>query len=257
MSNDVWWDNVKFRDFCSHFINMTPEEIAADIKESLVKLIQLDDSGDSFGAMMVKNAKLRQGSPKSEASRQNGIKGGRPRKNQETTADGDTREDSQDRKSRTSANHYGDAATREGVLNLDGTHAPTKAEPGTPGKHSFAYSGRGGNVHLTDDEYAMLLQELGNKRKADKLIDSLDYAISDGKTFNAPHFHVLMHWNDYREEKAAEAAEMAKVNADARAEAYSRRGYKTAEERQQEELAKINDFCTGLRNGTIKIAKEG
>lgn len=234
MSNDVWWDNVKFRDFCSHFINMTPEEIAADIKESLVKLIQLDDSGDSFGAMMVKNAKLRQGSPKSEASRQNGIKGGRPRKDKESTT-GDTTSD----------------------VKPDGTHTPTKAQPGTPGKPSLAYSGRGGNVHLTDDEYAMLLQELGNKRKADKLIDSLDYAISEGKTFNAPHFHVLMHWNDYREEKAAEAAEMAKVNADARADAYSRRGYKTAEERQQEELAKINDFCTGLRNGTIKIAKEG
>ena len=236
MSNDVWWDNVKFRDFCSHFINMTPEEIAADIKESLVKLIQLDDSGDSFGAMMVKNAKLRQGSPKSEASRQNGIKGGRPRKDKESTAE---------------------ATTRDGVVKPDGTHTPTKPQSGTPDKHSLAYSGRGGNVHLTDDEYAMLLQELGNKRKADKLIDSLDYAISEGKTFNAPHFHVLMHWNDYREEKAAEAAEMAKVNADARAEAYSRRGYKTAEERQQEELAKINDFCTGLRNGTIKIAKEG
>lgn len=235
MSNDVWWDNVKFRDFCSHFINMTPEEIAADIKESLVKLIQLDDSGDSFGAMMVKNAKLRQGSPKSEASRQNGIKGGRPRKDKESTAGATTSD-----------------VKPDGVRRV----AP-KAEPVTHDKSSLAYSGRGGNVHLTDDDYAMLLQELGNKRKADTLIDSLDYAISDGKTFNAPHFHVLMHWNDYREEKAAEAAEMAKVNADARAEAYSRRGYKTAEERQQEELAKINDFCTGLRNGTIKIAKEG
>lgn len=44
---------------------------------------------------------------------ENGSKGGRPRK--ETTADGDTREDSQDRKSGTSANNYGDAATREGA----------------------------------------------------------------------------------------------------------------------------------------------
>jgi hypothetical protein len=44
---------------------------------------------------------------------ENGKQGGRPRK--ESTADGDTREDSQDRKSGTSANHYGDAATREGA----------------------------------------------------------------------------------------------------------------------------------------------
>lgn len=241
-------------DFCEHFCEMSDKEIVDDIRKSIASFMKQREEGEDFGAKMVHKAKLRIDAVhdvRSDAGKQ----GGRPRK--DTTADGDTREDSQDRKSRTSANHYGDAATREGVLNLDGTHAPTKAEPGTPGKHSFAYSGRGGNVHLTDDEYAMLLQELGNKRKADKLIDSLDYAISDGKTFNAPHFHVLMHWNDYREEKAAEAAEMAKVNADARAEAYSRRGYKTAEERQQEELAKINDFCTGLRNGTIKIAKEG
>lgn len=122
---------------------------------------------------------------------------------------------------------------------------------------SLAYSGQNGLVRLSDDEYNVLLQKIGNKRKADKLIDDLDYAIAEGKTFKQPHLHVLTHWQSYREDKAAEAAEMAKVNADARAEAYSKRGYKTAEERQQEELAKINDFCTGLRNGTIKIAKEG
>lgn len=216
MSNDVWWDNVKFRDFCSHFIKMTPEEIAADIKESLVKLIQLDDSGDSFGAIMVKNAKLRQGSPKSEASRQNGIKGGRPRKDKEST----------------------EGATTSDVK-PDGVRVAPKAEPGTPDKPSLAYAGRGGNVHLTDDEYAMLLQELGNKRKADKLIDSLDYAISEGKTFNAPHFHVLMHWNDYRKEKAAEAAEMAKVNADARAEAFGNVDRRTPFQKNQDELHQL------------------
>lgn len=214
MSNDVWWDNVKFRDFCSHFINMTPEEIAADIKESLVKLIQLDDSGDSFGAMMVKNAKLRQGSPKSEASRQNGIKGGRPRK--ESTAGATTSD-----------------------VKPDGVRVAPKAEPVTTGKPSLAYSGRGGNVHLTDDEYAMLLQELGNKRKADKLIDSLDYAISDGKTFNAPHFHVLMHWNDYREEKAAEAAETAKARAAANAEAFGNVDRRTPFQKNQDELHQL------------------
>jgi hypothetical protein len=43
---------------------------------------------------------------------ENGKQGGRHRK--ESTADGDIREDSQDRKSGTSANLYGDADTREG-----------------------------------------------------------------------------------------------------------------------------------------------
>lgn len=192
--------------------------------------------------------------------------------NKESTAGAPTREDGVDRKSSTPANIYGDAATSDGaeatttISDFSGARESRRTDGHSlrvgnvarpPVRSSLAYAGRGGNVRLTDDEYAMLLQELGNKRKADKLIDSLDYSISEGKTFNAPHFHVLMHWNDYREEKAAEAAEMAKVNADARAEAFSKRGYKTAEERQQEELAKINDFCTGLRNGTIKIAKDG
>lgn len=116
---------------------------------------------------------------------------------------------------------------------------PPKPQPGTHGKPSLAYSGRGGNVHLTDDEYAMLLQELGNKRKADKLIDSLDYAISEGKTFNAPHFHVLMHWNDYREEKAAEAVETAKARAAANAEAFGNVDRRTPYQKNQDELHQL------------------
>lgn len=175
-----------------------------------------------------------------------GKKGGRPRKDKESTAGAPTREDGVDRKSGTPATISQDAAHRKAA---DDSKAPTSC--------NLAYSGKNGLVRLTDDEYALLLQELGNKRKADRLIDDLDYKLAEGATFRQPHLHVLTHWQSYREDKAAEAAEMAKVNADARAEAYSRRGYKTAEERQQEELAKINDFCTGLRNGTIKIAKEG
>lgn len=181
-----------------------------------------------------------------DASVANGKKGGRPRKDNESTAGAPTREDGEDRKSGTPATISQDAAHRKAA---DDSKAPTSC--------NLAYSGKNGLVRLTDDEYALLLQELGNKRKADRLIDDLDYKLAEGATFRQPHLHVLTHWQSYREDKAAEAAEMAKVNADARAEAYSRRGYKTAEERQQEELAKINDFCTGLRNGTIKIAKEG
>lgn len=150
-----------------------------------------------------------------------------------------------------------DATTREDVKFKSDSGNAGNLESATSAKPSMAYAGKNGLVRLTDDEYALLLQELGNKRKADRLIDDLDYKLAEGATFRQPHLHVLTHWQSYREDKAAEAAEMAKVNADARAEAFSKRGYKTAEERQQEELAKINDFCTGLRNGTIKIAKEG
>ena len=225
--NDIFWCRVFFKAFIKHFRKMSDEEIVKDIRQSMDDLEDLVGDTDTFGSQMVRWANGRADEPFATAARENGKKGGRPRKDKEITAGAPTREDGEDRKS------------------------------ATPAKPSLAYAGKNGLVRLTDDEYALLLQELGNKRKADRLIDDLDYKLAEGATFRQPHLHVLTHWQSYREDKAAEAAEMAKVNADARAEAYSRRGYKTAEERQQEELAKINDFCTGLRNGTIKIAKEG
>lgn len=131
---------------------------------------------------------------------------------------------------------------------------PRQARPKTPDQLVW---GKFENVFLTQEQHDDFCVHVGNVNEAKKIIDSLSCKLADGSFNSSNHYATLMHWANYRKEKAAEAVEMAKVNADARAEAYSRRGYKTAEERQQEELAKINDFCTGLRNGTIKIAKEG
>lgn len=234
--NDIFWCRVFFKAFIKHFRKMSDEEIVKDIRQSMDDLEDLVGDTDTFGSQMVRWANGRADEPFATAARENGKKGGRPRKDKESTAGSPTREDGEFK---------------------SGSGNAVNLESATPAKPSLAYSGKNGLVRLTDDEYALLLQELGNKRKADRLIDDLDYKLAEGATFRQPHLHVLTHWQSYREDKAAEAAEMAKVNADARAEAYSRRGYKTAEERQQEELAKINDFCTGLRNGTIKIAKEG
>lgn len=244
--NDIFWCKVFFKAFIKHFRKMSDEEIVKDIRQSMDDLEDLVGDTDTFGSQMVRWANGRADKPFATAARENGKKGGRPRKDKESTAGAPTREDGVDRKSGTPATISQDAAHRKAA---DDSKAPTSC--------NLAYSGKNGLVRLTDDEYALLLQELGNKRKADRLIDDLDYKLAEGATFRQPHLHVLTHWQSYREDKAAEAAEMARVNADARAEAYSKRGYKTAEERQQEELAKINDFCTGLRNGTIKIAKEG
>lgn len=207
---DRFWAKVLFRDFIRHYRKMTPEERAEDIEKSMDALEDLDETGSSFGSKMVFWATHR--AENYPQASENGKKGGRPRKeNESTTSD----------------------------VKPDSVRVAPKAEPVTPGKPSLAYSGRGGNVHLTDDEYAMLLQELGNKRKADKLIDSLDYAISEGKTFNAPHFHVLMHWNDYREEKAAEAAETAKARAAANAEAFGNVDRRTPYQKNQDELHQL------------------
>lgn len=66
-----------------------------------------------------------------DASVANGSKGGRPRKNKDTTADGDTREDSHDGKSGTSANH---SATTTCTIITDvqkrtGGHSPSSQSP--------------------------------------------------------------------------------------------------------------------------------
>lgn len=211
---DRFWAKVLFRDFIRHYRKMTPEERAEDIEKSMDALEDLDETGSSFGSKMVFWATHR--AENYPQASENGKKGGRPRKDNESTAGATTSD-----------------------VKPDGVCVAPKAETVTPDKPSLAYSGRGGNVHLTDDEYAMLLQELGNKRKADKLIDSLDYAISEGKTFNAPHFHVLMHWNDYREEKAAEAAETAKARAAANAEAFGNVDRRTPYQKNQDELHQL------------------
>lgn len=65
---------------------MSDEEIVKDIRASLVALVKLNDSGDSFGAAMVKLAKLRLQGSAAKTAQANGRKGGRPRKQKELDA---------------------------------------------------------------------------------------------------------------------------------------------------------------------------
>lgn len=100
---------------------------------------------------------------------------------------------------------------------------------------SLAYSGQNGLVRLSDDEYNILLQKIGNKRKADKLIDDLDYALAEGKTFKQPHLHVLSHWQSYRDDKAEER----KADQEAKAVAKNTMSFQEIEgQRQVEQLRK-------------------
>ena len=104
---------------------------------------------------------------------------------------------------------------------------------------SLAYSGQNGLVRLSDDEYNVLLQKIGNKRKADKLIDDLDYALAEGKTFKQPHLHVLTHWQSYREDKAAAEIELKKVEQEAKAEAFSNVDRRTPYQKNQDDLLRL------------------
>lgn len=119
---DIFWCKVFFKEYIKHYRKMTDEQIVKDVRQSMDDLEDLVSDTDTFGSQMVRWAQERADEPFATAARENGKKGGRPRKKKETTADGDTREDSQDlhdgsnaamTESATSATHYGVAPNRE------------------------------------------------------------------------------------------------------------------------------------------------
>lgn len=84
-TKDRFWAKVLFKEFIRHFRKMTPEQKVADIDESMDALEELDDSGDSFGAKMVRWSMERV--EQYPMARENGKKGGRPRKDSSSQED--------------------------------------------------------------------------------------------------------------------------------------------------------------------------
>ena len=78
--NDRFWAKVLFSQFIKHFRKMNDEQIVADIRQSMDDLEDLNEEGDSFGAKMVHWSMERADEPFAVAARENGKKGGRPRK---------------------------------------------------------------------------------------------------------------------------------------------------------------------------------
>ena len=83
-NSDTFWSRVLFKDFIRHFRKMSPEQIAEDITESMDALDDLNPDGDSFGSLMVRWANERMNGAFATAARENGKKGGRPRKDATT-----------------------------------------------------------------------------------------------------------------------------------------------------------------------------
>lgn len=81
--NDRFWAKVLFSQFIKHFRKMNDEQIVADIKQSMDDLEDLIDEGDSFGAKMVRWSMERV--DQYPQARENGKKGGRPRKDSSGT----------------------------------------------------------------------------------------------------------------------------------------------------------------------------
>ena len=88
MRNECFWAKVLFREYLAHYIAMNDAEIVNDVKKSIIALTKLSETGESFGAKMVKWANERIDSNAAKASAANGSKGGRPRKNSHDTRGG-------------------------------------------------------------------------------------------------------------------------------------------------------------------------
>lgn len=222
--NDRFWAKVLFKEFIKHFRKLSDEQKVSDINESMDALEDLDDTGSSFGAKMVRWSMQRADEPSAVASRENGKKGGRPRKNE---CSGSRQPNAKE-----------DAATREGAVNLTRTsngvtlestpsssakfhdqvttthETSTNDKKGTgtgpvrekkvpvPDVLSLAYSGEFGNVKLTQEQYAELGIKFGNLMKLNRAIDSLSCKLVNNEITPAPknHYAVLVKWVAYRDD---------------------------------------------------------
>ena len=138
--NDRFWAKVLFKEFIRHYRKLDDAQIVADVRKSMDDLEDLVDDADSFGSKMVRWSMERVDQPFATAARENGKKGGRPKKSPQDapngnagvdmydagngaasksptscdtfTADGDIREDSQ-------AKPDGSAITRNETRAID------------------------------------------------------------------------------------------------------------------------------------------
>ena len=95
------------------------------------------------------------------------------------------------------------------------------------------------NVLLTQKQHDDFCVHVGNVNEAKKIIDSLSCKLEDGSFNSSNHYATLMHWANYRKEKAAEAVETAKARAAANAEAFGNVDRRTPYQKNQDELHQL------------------
>ena len=109
-------------------------------------------------------------------------------------------------------------------------------ETKTPGQLVW---GQFENVLLTQKQHDDFCVHVGNVNEAKKIIDSLSCKLEDGSFNSSNHYATLIYWANYREEKAAEAAETAKARAAANAEAFGNVDRRTPFQKNQDELHQL------------------
>lgn len=195
--NDRFWAKVFFRDFIKHYRKMTPEQIVADVEKSMDDLENLEESGTSFGAKMIR-ASIGRAENYPQAS-ENGKKGGRPRKNplpEENAEPGPEQPKAQPRPT-------------EKATAAPAAHAPAPApapktavkKPGQVVWGTFA------NVYLSQDEYNEIMHIVGNLNSTREMVDSFSAKLEDGSVTSANHYATLTNWANYRKSQAEKDAD--------------------------------------------------
>ncbi len=191
---DIFWCKVFFKAFIKHFRKMTDEEIVRDIRQSMDDLEDLVEDTDTFGSQMVRWANERADDPFATAARENGKKGGRPRKIVKDESE-----------QRVGGNSGQGLVTAPAAPGHKATAPSTRIAPAEPEVFNFAYRGEFGNVRLTQDQYNSLLMKFGNKVACDRAIDSLSAKLENGEKNPRSHYAELVKWANYRVDKAEEA----------------------------------------------------
>lgn len=193
--NDRFWAKVFFRDFIKHYRKMTPEQIVADVEKSMDDLENLEESGTSFGAKMIR-ASIGRAENYPQAS-ENGKKGGRPRNNpqpEENSEPGQEQPKAQPR--------HPEKATAAPAAQAPAPKAAVK-------KSGQDVYGAFSNVYLSQEEFNEILHLVGNLNATREMIDSLSAKLEDGSTTSANHYATLTYWANWRK-KADEEKEKGK-----------------------------------------------
>ena len=147
---------------------------------------------------------------------ENGMKGGRPKKNTEGAANGnnadcDHARESESTGSTTDFESLGsgkpktqaqnDQRRAGGISPLSvSTSSRPPARSGDVDVLNLAYAGEFGNVRLTQEQYAQLGIKFGNQQKLNRAIDSLSCQLENGEKNPQNHYAELVKWASYRDD---------------------------------------------------------
>ena len=209
--NDRFWAKVFFRDFIKHYRKMTPEQIVADVEKSMDDLENLEDSGTSFGAKMIR-ASIGRAENYPQAS-ENGKKGGRPRKNplpEENAEPGQEQPKAQPRNTEEAPAHRTEPERRPAAPQQQPRQqAQPVAQKAAVKKPGQVVWGTFENVFLSQEEFNELARLVGNLNSTREMVDSLSAKLEDGSTTSTNHYATLTYWANWRK-KADEEKEKGK-----------------------------------------------